>query len=93
MVAADGLGGAYVCWFYERVANHLSTFVQHVDQNGIVTMAANGIEASPNASTLHLEPAIACDTISHDLYVFWGKPMPIKMFLDYADKRSVWMVR
>jgi hypothetical protein len=71
LIAADGLGGAYVCWFYERIANHLSTFVQHVDHNGIVTMATNGIEASTKASTLHLEPAIACDTISHDLYVFW----------------------
>ncbi len=71
LVASDGLGGTYVCWFYEKVANHLSTFVQHVDQNGNVTIGSGGVEVNPDLSTLHLEPAIACDTSSHELYVFW----------------------
>ncbi|HTX87866.1 MAG TPA: hypothetical protein VMC08_02670, partial [Bacteroidales bacterium] len=71
IVAADGLGGAFVCWFYEKVANHLSTFVQHVDAGGNVTMAPNGVEVNTNSSTLHLEPNIGCDTVNHELYVFW----------------------
>ncbi|MFH1161006.1 MAG: T9SS type A sorting domain-containing protein [bacterium] len=71
VVASDGDGGAFVTWFYELAANHLSTFVNHVDHNGNVTMGANGTEASTNTATLHMEPALSCDTATEDVYVFW----------------------
>jgi hypothetical protein len=70
-IAPDGSGGVYVTWMYERVANHLSSFVQHVSTDGIVTMEANGAEVSTNGSTLALEPAIGCDGTTHSAYVFW----------------------
>jgi|GEM_PF-1373083 len=70
-VTPDGDGGAFVAWFYELVINHLSTFVNHVDKNGNVTMGPNGTEASTNSGTLHMEPALSCDTATQDVYVFW----------------------
>ena len=70
-IAPDGNGGVYVCWMYERVSNHLSSFVQHVSADGTVTMENNGSEVSTNAGTLALEPAIGCDETTHSAYVFW----------------------
>ena len=70
-IAPDGSGGVYVTWMYERVANHLSSFVQHVSSDGTVTMEANGAEVSTNSSTLAMEPAIGCDGTTHSAYVFW----------------------
>jgi hypothetical protein len=70
-VAPDGNGGAFVTWMYERTANHLSSFVQHVSADGTVTMETNGAEVSTNAGTLALEPAIGCDETSHSAYIFW----------------------
>lgn len=70
-VAPDGNGGVYVSWMYERVANHLSSFVQHVSADGTITMETNGAEASTNAGTLALEPTIGCDEINHSAYIFW----------------------
>lgn len=69
-VAPDGNGGVYVAWMYEKVSNRLSSFVQHVDADGDVTMAANGVEVSSNGN-LHLEPAIGSDTTTGNAYVFW----------------------
>jgi len=70
-VAPDGNGGVYVAWMCERVANHLSSFVQHVSADGTVTMEANGAEVSTNAGTLALEPAIGCDETTQSAYLFW----------------------
>jgi hypothetical protein len=70
LVAADGSGGAYVAWTYEKITNKLSSFVQHVDASGTVTMVSGGVEVSLN-SNLHLEPAMACDTTTGSLYIFW----------------------
>ena len=70
-IAPDGNGGVYVTWMYERVTNHLSSFVQHVSADGTVTMETNGAEVNTNAGTLALEPAIGCDEINHSAYIFW----------------------
>ena len=70
VVAVDGSGGAYVTWMYEKTANKLSTFIQHVDGNGSVTMPSGGVEVSGN-SNLHLEPAMGCDITTGSAYVFW----------------------
>jgi hypothetical protein len=70
-VVSDGDGGAFVTWYYEMVMNHLSTFVNHIDSQGNVTMGVNGMEASANSGTLHMEPALSCDTATQDVYVFW----------------------
>lgn len=71
VVTGDGSGGAFVAWYYEKISNHLSTFVNHVDNDGTVTMEANGTEACTDQSTLHMEPDICCDTATNDVYVFW----------------------
>ena len=70
-IAPDGNGGVYVTWMYERVSNHLSSFVQHVSADGTVTMETNGAEVNTNTSTLAMEPAIGCDGTTHSAYVFW----------------------
>jgi hypothetical protein len=70
-IAPDGNGGVFVTWMYERVANHLSSFVQHVSADGNVTMENNGAEVNTNSGTLALEPAIGCDETTRSAYIFW----------------------
>lgn len=68
---SDGAGGAWVCWFYEQTSGHLSTFVQHVDENATVGFPLGGFEATTNMATLSLEPAMCANETTHDLYIFW----------------------
>lgn len=70
-IASDGNGGVFVSWMYEKVANHLSSFVNHVSGDGTVTMSANGVEVSNNTNTLALEPSIGCDVTTQTAYIFW----------------------
>jgi len=68
---ADGAGGAWVCWFYEQTSGHLSTFVQHVDENATVGFPLGGFEATTNMATLSLEPAMCANESTHDVYLAW----------------------
>ncbi|MBE0647828.1 MAG: T9SS type A sorting domain-containing protein [Bacteroidales bacterium] len=68
---ADGAGGAWVCWFYEQTSGHLSTFVQHVDENAVVAFPLGGFEATTNMATLSLEPAMCANESTHDVYLMW----------------------
>ena len=69
--AADGDGGAWVCWYYEQTSGHLSTFAQHVDTDGNVAFPLGGLEATTNMATLSLEPAICANETTQDLYIAW----------------------
>ncbi|MFC2101662.1 FlgD immunoglobulin-like domain containing protein [Bacteroidota bacterium] len=68
---ADGAGGAWVCWFYEQTSGHLSTFVQHVDENALVGFPMGGFEATTNMGTLSLEPAMCANEATHDVFLCW----------------------
>ncbi len=71
IAVADGDGGAWTCWYYEQTASHLSTFVQHVDEDGTVAFPTGGLEATTNMATLSLEPAICSNEETQDLYICW----------------------
>ncbi len=68
---ADGAGGAWVCWFYEQTSSHLSTFVQHVDENAMVAFSLGGFEATTNMATLSLEPAMCANESTQDVFLCW----------------------
>ncbi|MEI7499798.1 MAG: T9SS type A sorting domain-containing protein [Bacteroidota bacterium] len=71
VIASDGVGGVYVTWMHEPTFSRLSSKIQHVDGNGVVTMPANGVECNTNPSAMSLEPALGVDILDHSAYVFW----------------------
>lgn len=47
-MVADGNGGAFLCWTDERAAsNFYAVYAQHINKDGIVLWAENGIAVSP----------------------------------------------
>lgn len=48
-IAADGAGGAFICWSDFRNNINWNVFVQRVDENGFVKFTANGIQITDDS--------------------------------------------
>jgi hypothetical protein len=67
---ADGSGGAVFAWY--ETDPILQTRVQHVRADGTLRFPANGIlSAEEWADIERVEPAMAYDPATQDIYVFW----------------------
>lgn len=72
----DGNDGAFLCWFDDRDANVLfSVFAQHVNSSGVTLFADGGVETS-NIPEHHLDPSMALQPTTGDLYVIWCERDP-----------------
>ena len=70
----DGNDGFYIAWHDDRDFNNFaSTWVQHVNNQGVEQYAANGVEASPVSNMHHFYPQIARLKGSEELVVFWNE--------------------
>ncbi len=71
---ADQAGGAVFAWY--ETDPLLQTRVQHVRADGSLRFPANGIPAAvPDPEIERVEPALAYDPATQDIYVFW-REMP-----------------
>ncbi len=71
---ADGQGGAVFAWY--ETDPLLQTRVQHVRADGSLRFPPNGLPAAvPEPALERVEPALAYDVASQDIYVFW-REMP-----------------
>lgn len=70
----DGYDGFYIAWHDDRDFNQMaSVWVQHVNSSGEIKYAANGVEASSNASFNHFYPQLASPAGSDNLFVYWNE--------------------
>lgn len=70
----DGSDGFYTAWHDDRDNNMLaSIFVQHIDSDGQVLFASNGVEASTMGNRNHYYAQLALPSGSTDIYVFWNE--------------------
>jgi len=70
----DGSDGFYLAWHDDRDNNMLSgIFVQHVDSEGNVLYADDGIEASVMPGRNHFYARLALPPGSQEVFVFWNE--------------------
>ncbi len=65
----DGEGGAYVGWYCGM--STLDIRVQHVDSEGNLTMAENGVPVSTMSNRNRVAPSLAYLPSENSLFVFW----------------------
>lgn len=71
---SDGSGGFYIAWHDDRDNNMLSsTWVNHVNSEGIVQFTTNGVEASTQGGRNHFYPELALPPGSSNVFVFWNE--------------------
>jgi len=70
----DGNDGFYIAWHDDRDNDMLaSVFVQHIDVDGQILFADDGIEASTMAGRYHSTPNLALPPGSDHVYVYWNE--------------------
>lgn len=68
----DGNDGFYVAWHDNRFSGTIATaWVQHVNSNGQLVFAANGVEVSTQSNMNHFYPKIVKPLNDSNLYVIW----------------------
>jgi len=65
----DGSGGAVFAWYTSTPA--LQVRAQRILANGTEAFAHNGVELSTDSSRLRVDPSVAFDPASANLYAFW----------------------
>jgi len=75
--------GVYIAWFDDRYqTDYFNIYIQHVDVNGNLRWAQNGIPVSPyNEGFNRYEPYIALDTLNGQLTVFWSEDRDVGIYL------------
>lgn len=71
VVESDGNGGAFIAWYGGQTM--LSAYVQHIDNDGQITMAENGVQISRDSSRHHIAPRMAYIPDLNELMVFWSE--------------------
>lgn len=70
----DGNDGFYITWHDDRDFNNFaSAWVQHVNNQGVMQFAANGVEASSESDMNHFYPYVAKLQGSEEIIVFWNE--------------------
>ena len=67
----DGAGGAFYSWYDAPSLSEFNVWIQHVSAHGELIFPVNGIQASTNASRLHMYPTLTFLPASNELFVFW----------------------
>jgi len=85
---SDGNNGVFAAWYDDRDGNSIfSSFAQHITYNGTITFPANGAEVSTLSSMHHLDPTLAYNSSTHELYEFWMEETPLQdQFAVYGQK-------
>lgn len=65
----DGAGGAVFGWY--ETGGDRKCYAQHVNVDGTVLYAHNGVAGSTQAGRLGLSPDVAYDADNDDIYLFW----------------------
>ena len=61
-----------MCWYEDRDGDQMrNVYVQHVNADGSIAFAANGIQPTISTSTQHFYPIIAYNTNTNETYVTW----------------------
>lgn len=78
--------GIYVSWFDDRErTDYWNIYVQHVDSSGNLKWPLNGIPVSPiNFGYDRVEPRMAYDPVSQDVYVIWDEDHPSGGFSQFG---------
>lgn len=70
----DGNDGFYIAWHDDRDMNNLaSIYVQHIDADGNVLFADDGVEASIMPNRNHFYAQLAMPPGSENIFVFWNE--------------------
>ena len=74
----DPQQGLFISWFDDRYAsNYWNIYTQHLDTAGNLQWPLNGIAVSTvNYGYNRVEPMMAYDSVSKDLYVVWDEDKP-----------------
>ncbi len=71
-VKADGYDGVIVAWHDDRNSDMVSSaFVQHVDGEGNLLLAEDGVELSLSSNHQRFYPQIAGQDETGDIFLFW----------------------
>lgn len=69
-IISDGDNGAFVSW-HRSPGNIFDAYVQHIKHNGNLDFPVNGLMLSLSTGTHQLDPVMAFNDLTDDLYVFW----------------------
>ncbi|MBC7773535.1 MAG: hypothetical protein H7210_13650 [Pyrinomonadaceae bacterium] len=69
----DGAGGAVYTWHDTRNSNRFDAWVQHVNAAGVIQFPANGLQVSTDSSMHHLDPAVAYNPGTSEIFVAWNE--------------------
>ncbi len=88
VAVSDANSGVFVAWYDDRDANSLfSSFAQHITSDGNITFPVNGAEVSTVTTMHHLDPTIAYNSSTNELYEFWMEETPLQdQFSVYGQK-------
>ena len=71
---SDGNDGFYIAWHDDRDFNNFaSAWIQHVNSQGVVQFAANGVEASSASDMNHYYPYVVKLQGTEEIIVFWNE--------------------
>lgn len=71
---SDGNGGLYVSWMaFPEYSYFYSCYAQHVNANGEVQWAQNGVNVSDSAQFLHTDPYVVILPDNEGMAVFWNE--------------------
>ena len=69
----DNDEGIIFSWYGNDVGTHFNCWVQHIDADGSLSMAANGVVVSTSQSRLHMYPAPAFLPETEEIIVFFSE--------------------
>jgi hypothetical protein len=69
-ILADGNNGAFIAWHRDN-GFVFDAHIQHVQANGNLSFPMNGLAVSANTNTHQLDPVMAFEPNSQNLFVFW----------------------
>ena len=69
----DDSGGIIFAWYRSISISEFHCFVQHMAADGSVTMPANGVQASTSTARLHMYPAPAFLSQTHEIVLFFSE--------------------
>jgi hypothetical protein len=70
----DADGGFSICWYEDRDFDQMrNVYVQHVNADGSIAFAPNGIQPTVSATTQHFYPVTAYDSVNNKTYVVWSE--------------------
>lgn len=71
---SDGAGGMLIAWHEDRDANDISdAYVQHVNADGTLAFAANGVHVTTEMNYHQFYPKTAFDPATQETYIFWNR--------------------